>query len=119
MKAVVISLDGATVTLPQAEEIRQRMADIRGANKDVYPFAEGLTMQDYVLAAGASEISVVPTGDLWLTGYYAESPYLRGLLDKIGVTPDYLHCGDYKSAVPGVTWLRPQSASRDEELAVG
>ncbi len=114
VKAVVISLDGATVTLPQAEEIRQRMADIRGANKDVYLFAEGLTMQDYVLAAGASEISVVPTGDLWLTGYYAESPYLRGLLDKIGVTPDYLHCGDYKSA--SETFMRDGPSPQAEEM---
>ncbi|HEY1603583.1 MAG TPA: signal peptide peptidase SppA [Pirellulales bacterium] len=98
VKAVVLTLDGATVSLAQAEEIRQGMAAIRAAGKDVHLFAEGLTMQDYVLAAGATEITVVPTGDLWLTGFYAESPYVRGLLDKVGVTPDFLHCGDYKSA---------------------
>lgn len=114
VKAVVITLDGATVTLAQAEEIRQRMADIRAASKDVCLFAEGLTMQDYVLAAGATEISVVPTGDLWLTGYYAESPYLRGLLDKIGVTPDFLHCGDYKSA--SETFMRDGPSPQAEEM---
>ncbi|HEY4311169.1 MAG TPA: signal peptide peptidase SppA [Pirellulales bacterium] len=114
VKAVVISLDGTSVTLAQAEEIRQRMADIRAASKDVCLFAEGLTMQDYVLAAGASEISVVPTGDLWLTGYYAESPYLRGLLDKIGVTPDFLHCGDYKSA--SETFMRDGPSPQAEEM---
>ncbi|HVU85883.1 MAG TPA: signal peptide peptidase SppA [Pirellulales bacterium] len=114
VKAVVITLDGATVTLPQAEEIRQRMADIRAAGKDVYLCADGLTMQDFVLAAGASEISVVPTGDLWLTGYYAESPYLRGLLDKISVTPDFLHCGDYKSA--SETFMRDGPSQQAEEM---
>ncbi len=31
-------------------------------------------------------------------GMYGESPYLRGLLDKLGITPDYLTCGAYKSA---------------------
>jgi protease-4 len=114
VKAVVITLDGATVTLPQAEEIRQRMADLRAAGKDVYLCADGLTMQDFVLAAGATEISVVPTGDLWLTGYYAESPYLRGLLDKISVTPDFLHCGDYKSA--SETFMREGPSQQAEEM---
>ncbi len=28
----------------------------------------------------------------------AESPYVRGLLDKIGVKPDIITCGDYKTA---------------------
>ena len=102
------------MTLPQAEEIRQRMADLRAAGKDVYLCADGLTMQDFVLAAGATEISVVPTGDLWLTGYYAESPYLRGLLDKISVTPDFLHCGDYKSA--SETFMREGPSQQAEEM---
>ena len=114
VKAVVLSLEGATVTLPQAEEIRQNMASLRAAGKEVCLFAEGLSMQDYVLAAGATEISVVPTGDLWLTGFYAESPYLRGLLDKIGVTPDFLHCGDYKSA--SETFMRDGPSPQAEEM---
>ena len=60
------------------------------------------------------EISVVPTGDLWLTGLYAESPYLRGLLDKIGVTPDFLHCGDYKSA--SEIFMREGPSPQAEEM---
>ncbi len=33
-----------------------------------------------------------------ITGFNAESPYVRGLLDTIGVKPDFLTCGAYKSA---------------------
>ena len=54
VKAVVLALDGTAVTLSQAEEIRQSMAAVRSANKDVYLFADGLTMQDFALAAGAT-----------------------------------------------------------------
>ena len=114
VKAVVLALDGAAVTLSQAEEIRQSMAAVRSANKDVYLFADGLTMQDFALAAGATEITVVPTGDLWLTGFYVESPYVRGLLDKIGVTPDFLHCGDYKSA--SEIFMREGPSPQAEEM---
>ena len=55
-------------------------------------------MREYVLLSGASRLSVVPTADLWVTGLFGEAPYLRGLLDKIGVKPEFLTCGAYKSA---------------------
>ena len=32
------------------------------------------------------------------TGLHGESPYLRGLLNMLGVRPDFLTCGEYKSA---------------------
>src|SRR5581483_3546230 len=57
-----------------------------------------MSMRDYVLACGASRISVVPTGDLWVSGLYGETPYLRGLLDLLGIQPAFLTCGAYKSA---------------------
>jgi protease-4 len=55
-------------------------------------------MRDYTLLAGASRISVVPTGDLWIMGIAGEAPYARGLLDLLGVKPEFLTCGAYKSA---------------------
>src|SRR3712207_7127785 len=62
----------------------------------------------YVLLSGATRLSVTPTADLWVHGMYAEQPYVRGLLDKLGVRPEFLTCGDYKSA-----------AERSEERRVG
>ena len=57
-----------------------------------------LTMRGLALAAGASRISVTPTAIIMISGLNAESPYVRGLLDKIGVKPDIVTCGDYKTA---------------------
>jgi protease-4 len=98
VKAVVLLDEGGTVGSAQKEELRQVMAQIRAANKEIYIHSDSLTMGDYVLLSGASRLSVVPTADLWVTGLHGEAPYLRGLLDMIGVKPDFLHCGDYKSA---------------------
>ncbi len=66
--------------------------------KEIYAHADSLSTREYVLLSGASRLSVVPTADLWVTGLFGESPYLRGLLDKIGVKPEFLTCGAYKSA---------------------
>jgi len=98
VKAVVVLREGGTVGSAQKEELREVISQIRAAGKEVYAHSDSLSMGEYVLLSGASRLSVVPTGDLWITGLHAESPYIRGLLDWIGVKPDFLTCGDYKSA---------------------
>src|SRR5262245_2227465 len=98
VKAVVILPEGGTIGLAQTEEVRQAMQQLRKAGKEIYAHADSLSMREYTLLCGASRLSVVPTADLWLMGLAGEGVYLRGLLDKLGVTPDYLTCGAYKSA---------------------
>ena len=98
VKAVVVLADDAGFGYAQAAELRQAMQNLRTAGKDVWGHADGLDMSTYVLLSGASRVSVAPTGEIWAMGLYGESLYLHGLLTKIGVTPDFLHCGAYKSA---------------------
>ena len=84
--------------LAQCEEIRQAVDRIKASGKKVYAHADSLSMMNYALLSGVSSVNVVPTGDVWVIGFNAESPYVRGLLDKIGVKPDFLTCGKFKSA---------------------
>ncbi len=98
ISAVVLLHSGGSLGTAQVEEVRQALASLRAAGKEVYSHADSLSMREYVLLSGASRLSVVPTGDVEVTGLYGESPYLRGLFDKIGVKPDFLTCGAYKSA---------------------
>ena len=98
VKAVAILPEGGSVGHAQAEELRQAIDALKAANKPVYVFAEGMDTKDYALYCGATRLSVIPTADLWITGMAGESLHLKGLLDKLGVKPDFLHCGAYKSA---------------------
>jgi protease IV len=96
--AVVVLPDGGSMGLAQVEEVRQAMKHLRSAGKEVYAHADSLNMGQYTLLSGVSRLSVVPTASVWVTGVAGEAPYLRGLLDKLGVEPDFLTCGEYKSA---------------------
>jgi protease-4 len=98
VKAVVLLHDGGSIGSAQIEEVRHAIAGLRAAGKDVCAHADSLSMREYVLLSGVSRLSVVPTGDLEITGLFGEAPYLRGLLDKLGVKPDFLTCGAFKSA---------------------
>jgi protease-4 len=114
VKAVVLLADGAGLGQAQREELLKTMAQIRSAGKEIYFHADSMTMGNYILAAGASRISVVPTGDLWITGLYGEAPYVRKLLDKLGVQPDFLTCGAYKSAAE--MFMRAGPSPQAEEM---
>ncbi|HLJ94651.1 MAG TPA: signal peptide peptidase SppA [Gemmataceae bacterium] len=114
VKAVVLLHEEGAIGSAQREEIRQVMAKLRAAGKDVYTHADSISMSEYVLLSGASQISVVPTGDLWITGLYGELPYLRGLLNILGVKPDFLTCGEYKSAAE--VFLREGPSKQADEM---
>jgi protease-4 len=114
VKALVVLHEAGSIGRAQAEELRQTMAKVRAAGKSIYANADSLSMTGYVLLSGASRLSVVPTADLSVTGLYGESPYLRGLLDKIGVFPDFLSCGPYKSA--GEIFLRDGPSPEAEAM---
>lgn len=114
IKAVVMTADDAEFGTPQVEELRQAMAEFRAKGKEIYACADGLDMKSYALLSGATRLSVVPTGDLWLTGLYSESPFIRGLLDKLGVTPDYLTCGEFKTAAE--MYMRQGPSPQAEEM---
>lgn len=115
VKAIVL-LGGSTgLGRGQIEEVRKVMDQIKDAGKEIHAHVDQLTMRGYLLLSGASQLSVVPTGDIWMTGIYAESLHLRGLLDKIHVTPDFLTCGAYKSAAELFTRTEP-SREADENM---
>ena len=70
----------------QIEELRRALDGIKASGKDVYAHADALVMmRTLALAAGASRISVTPTAIMMVTGFNAESPYVRGLLDARGL----------------------------------
>ncbi len=98
VQGVVLMLGNTSFGMAQAQEIRQAMDHIKAKGKKIHVHTDLFTTNQFVVLSGASQISMVPTGYMFITGLYGEQLYLRGLLDKIGVTPDYFTRGDYKSA---------------------
>ena len=114
VKAVVIEPEGASPGTAQMEELRAAMALVRNGGKEVYVYADSLIMGQYLLACGASRISVVPTGLILIPGLHGSSLHVRGLLDKIGVKPDFLTEGAYKSAAE--LFMRDQPSPEADEM---
>lgn len=113
VRGMVLFADSTGLGNGQLEEVREALAEIKQAGKNIHVHATSLDMRSYVLASGATHVSVVPTGDVWMTGVFGQSMHLRGLLDMVGVQPDFMTCGSYKSAAE--TFTRKQPSKPAEE----
>ncbi len=113
--AMVLQLNVATLGRAQAEEIVRALNAIKATGKTIHVHTDLFTTGQLALIGNASEISMVPTGYMFITGLYGEQVFLRGMLDKIGVTPDYFTCGDYKSA--GEMFMRKSPSAEAAEMS--
>lgn len=112
--AMVLEVGGAIVGRAQVEEISRSLQAIKATGKKIHVHTDMFTTGQFCMMSSASEISMVPTGNIFITGMYGEMMFLRGMLDKVGVTPDYLTCGDYKSA--GEMFMRKEPSPAAAEM---
>ncbi len=104
VKGVVLDLGGAGMSLAQLQEMRRCLLAIRKAGKDVWFYTESLTNGTALVGSAANHFTLLPEGNVMLTGMYSESMYFKGLLDKLGLKVEVIHIGDFKSA--GETFYR-------------
>jgi protease-4 len=96
--AVVVFYENAGLGYAQLEELRLAFDRLKAKGKKIYSHSDWTMTGGYALLAQADRLSMTPTGYLFITGIYGEQMYVRGLLDKLGVRPDFVTCGEYKSA---------------------
>jgi len=111
--AAVLLLKKPAIGTAQLDELRSAMKRFTDTGKPLYAHADSLTTGSLALLAGATRLSMVPTCDLFINGLYGEQLYLRGLLDKLGVKPDFLTCGTHKSAAETFMRTGPSPASQE------
>lgn len=81
------------------QEIRSALEDFKTSGKYVHAWLEYAGDREYYLASVADRIYLLPSASLDLTGVATYEIFLRGTFDWIGTYPDFLHVGDYKTAV--------------------
>lgn len=100
---LIATVPGEGLTLAQSGELRTAVAAFRAAGKATLawsPTFGELTpgMVGYHFASAFEEVWLQPSGLLGLVGFAAEPVFLRGLLDKLGVEPQFGQRYEYKSA---------------------
>ena len=115
VKTLVIVPNVGGTLWAQLQEVRDAITDFRTSGKPVTAYLESGGAQESFLASAADRVLMMPAGTLDLTGLATYQVFFRGTLDKIGVVPDMLHIGDYKTA--SNTFTEKGFTSADREMS--
>src|SRR5258706_3394831 len=108
----------AGLSAAQIQEIRDAIIAFRAKGKPAIAYAEtfgegGKGNGSYYLATAFDEIYLQPSGDVGLAGLMAETPFIRGTLDKLGFVPRMDHRSEYKNALNELTEKKYTAAHRE------
>jgi protease-4 len=115
VKGLVLHIGDVRWGWAKLGEVRDAVQAFSRAGKPVYAsLVGGASEPEYLLASAAGVVAMPPTATLGLNGLSLSTFFLKGTFDKLGISPNFDHIGDYKSAVEGYTrtgWSAPARAA--------
>lgn len=100
-----------------AQEVRAAIQRFKAAGKFTIAYAPSFgeaadATKSYYLASTFAEVWVQPVGLIGLNGLSFETPFLRGLLDRYGLKPEFVTRKAYKTAAANLTDTAMSPANR-------
>jgi protease-4 len=119
VRGVWLELEGVGGPWATLQEVRRALERFRSqSGKPILASAAdfGMSEKDYFLATTADSIFTAPEAPFEFNGFYTSVAFYEGTLDKLGVEPQIVRAGTYKSAVE--PFLRDDlSAPNREQLS--
>jgi protease-4 len=115
--ALLVRFEGPPGGLARCLSLRRALAEV-AARKPVVAWAESLSAEELLAASAATKLLVPESGSVMLVGLRYEGVFLRDLLDKIGVAPEVVRVGAFKTAGETLTRasLSPEQREQLEAL---
>ncbi len=103
INGLVLRMGGFSMNMAKLQELREKIKQFNQAGKFSVTFLESADNRSYYLATACQSITLVPHSVLFIRGLMAETDFLRGTLDKLGIEPNFIHTGRYKTAANALT----------------
>lgn len=117
IKGICIYADGAgVVSTANIEEIRYALNRFKASGKFIVAYDYNYSQSDYYLASVANEVVINPEGTLDWYGMATTNIFLKGMLDKLGVSVEVFRptvC-KFKSAVEPFILTKMSEADRKQ-----
>lgn len=116
--ALVLHIEEVNWGWAKLTEVRDALREFAASGKPLLASLSGGGEAEYFLASAATTISMPPTAALQLDGLAISAIFMRGAFDKFGISPNFQHVGQYKSAVEGYTRTGMSAPSREALAAL-
>ena len=115
IRAILFTMtSGIGLNMAQVQELREEIDAVRMAGKRVFAYADAYDTRSYLLASAATDVCMLQAGEIFMPGIGVETMFYKGVLDKLGVTPDFVQIGEYKGAEEPFTRTAPSEELRAE-----
>ncbi|MEO7193034.1 MAG: signal peptide peptidase SppA [Vicinamibacterales bacterium] len=118
VKVLIIKTAVSGAMWAQLQEVHAALEDFKTSGKPLIAFLESGSSGEYYVASAATHVVMMPAGQLDVAGLASYELFFRGALDKIGVYPDLLHIGEYKTAANTFTEKGFTAAHREMTRAL-
>ncbi len=116
IKGIYLDLSFLQVGIASIEEIRRSLLDFKTSGKFIVAHADLYTHKSYYLATIADKIYLTPEGMIQFTGLSAQVMFFKSMLDKIGIEPEIIRHGKFKSAVEPFMQNEISDANQEQTL---
>ncbi len=99
------------------DEIRQALIEFKKTDKFIVAYGENYTQNAYYLATVADKVYLNPEGIIDFRGLNSELTFFRNMLEKLGIEPQVIRHGKYKSAAEPFFLEKMSAENREQVLA--
>jgi len=114
IKGIYIEMGYLSAGFATIEEIRNALIDFKASGKFITTYSEVYTQRAYYLASVANNICIYPEGAMELKGLNSTITFYTDALKKIGVEPQIIRHGKFKSAVEPFMLTEMSDANREQ-----
>lgn len=116
IKGIYLNLSTLQCGMATLEEIREALIKFRSSGKFVVCYSDYLSQGAYYLATAADSIFMNPQGEMEWKGLRSEVMFFKGTLEKLGVEPQVVRFGKFKSAIEPFTLDKMSDANREQTM---
>lgn len=98
VSGVLVDIRDSGLSPARAEELRYLLERFRNAGKSVWFYIEDGSGDEYYLASMGDGVWIHPAGYVSFMGVSSQAFFLRDFLDRLGIYPEFMHIGEFKSA---------------------
>lgn len=114
IKGIYLEMGISMGSFATLEEIRNELINFKKSKKFIVAYGELVDQKSYYLSSVADKIYINPAGELILNGLSSSVPYLKNMFDKIGVNPELIKHGKFKSAGEPLVSDKMSDANREQ-----
>ncbi len=114
--AVLLDVDNLdSAGLAGLHEVSAALQRFKKSGKPVLAYGDNFSQRGYYLASQANEVYLHPMGLVMIEGFGRWRTYYKDALDRIGITPNVIKVGTYKSFAEPYTATGPSPATVEAE----